>query len=67
MEKNWVLIYSTGKAFEAELLKDVLGNNDIISDIINKQDSSYLFGDIEVFVQKENEEKARAIVKDFKA
>ena len=67
MEKNWVLIYSAPKAYEAEILKEVLEENKIVCDIINKKDSSFLFGDVEVFVQKENEEKALALVKEFKA
>lgn len=67
MEKNWVLIYSASKAYQAELLKEVLDENEIVCDIINKKDSSFLLGDVEVYVQKENEEKALALVKDFSA
>ncbi|MCF8374120.1 MAG: DUF2007 domain-containing protein [Bacteroidales bacterium] len=67
MEKNWVLIYSASKLYQAELLKEILNENDIICDIINKKDSAFLLGDIEVYVQKQNEEKALAFVKEFKA
>lgn len=66
MEENWVLIYSASKLYQAELLKEILDENEIVCDIINKKDSSFLLGDVEVYVQKENEAKALAFVKDFK-
>lgn len=67
MEKDWVLIYSASKMYQAELLKEVLSENEIICDLINKKDSSFLLGDIEVYVHNEDKEKALALVKDFKA
>jgi hypothetical protein len=67
MEKNWVLIYSAAKLYQAEMLKELLDKNNILCDIINKKDSSFLLGDIEVYVHEENKEKALALVKDFKA
>ncbi|MEA3446135.1 MAG: DUF2007 domain-containing protein [Bacteroidota bacterium] len=67
MENDWVLIYSASKAYEAEILKEVLDDNNIVCVIINKQDSSYQFGEVEVYVQKQNEVKAIEISKNFKA
>lgn len=50
MEKNWTKIYSTGKLYQAELLKGLLEENNIEAVIINKQDSAYLFGEMELYV-----------------
>jgi len=65
MEKDWVLIYSIGKLYQAELLQEVLTENKIVSDIINKKGSSFLIGDIEIYVNKKDEEKALKLVKEF--
>ncbi len=67
MEKNWVLVYSAGDIFHAELLKARLSDEGIVCDIINKKDSSFAFGDVEVYVYSADEEKARAIIHEFEA
>ncbi len=67
MEKNWTLIYNASKLYDAEMLKTILIDNEIVCEIINKKDSSYLFGVIEVYVQDENLEKAKKIVVEFNA
>ena len=66
MEKDWVLVYSAGKAYKATLLKEVFAENDIICDVLNKKDSSFLVGDIEVYVNKKDEKKALELVREFK-
>ena len=65
MEKDWVLVYSIGKLYRAELLKKVLDDNNIVCDIINKKGSAFPFGDIEVYVYKKDEAKALELVKQF--
>lgn len=65
MENNWVMIYSVEKMYQAELLREKLEEEGIVCDIINKRDSSFQFGDIEVFVNAKDEEKAREIVRLF--
>ena len=67
MEKDWVLVYSIGKLYQAELLKEVLNDNDIICDIINKKGSALPFGDVEVYVNKKDEAKALDLIKQFNA
>jgi hypothetical protein len=67
MEKDWVLAYTTNKVYQAELLKELLGDHDIDSFIINKQDSSYKFGSIEVYVRRNNILKAKMLVKEFES
>jgi len=55
MEDNWIKVRAFDKVYLAEIAKEVLVDNGIESVILNKQDGSYLtFGDIEIYVLKEN-------------
>ena len=65
MENDWILIYSVGKLYQAELLKERLEEEGIMCDIINKKDSSFQFGDIDLFVNAKDEARAREIVRLF--
>ena len=65
MEKGWVQIYSTDKMFQAEIFKQVLADHKIESVIINKKDSSYKFGEIEVYVKYDHIIKAKMLAKEF--
>ncbi len=65
MEKDWVLIFETNKDFEAEMVKGMLEENNISVFVINKKDSAYLFGNIELYVLPENIIEAKTFIKDF--
>ena len=65
MNENWVVIYSTSKPWQAEIAKQVLEDNGIEAVVINKQDSSYLFGEAEVYVDICNIEKAKELTKNI--
>jgi len=67
MEKDWVLVYSIGKLYQAELLKEVFTENNIVCDVINKKDSLFLTGDVEVYVNKKDEAKALKLIEEFNA
>lgn len=63
MEKGWILIYSTRLDHMAEMVSQVLENNNIENVLMNKKDSSYLaFGDIEVYVKEEDEVDAKELI-----
>ncbi len=62
---EFIKIYAFNKLYLIEMLKVYLADNDIESFILNQQDSSYLFGNIELYVRKENEEKAKELVMKF--
>jgi len=62
MEKEWTLVYTCNKLYNAELLKALLLDNYIVSIIINKNDSNYRFGDIELWVSNDDYEKALEII-----
>lgn len=63
MENDWQLVYSAKSAIDAEMVRGMLENVGIEAVVMNKQDSSYLFGDVEVYVSKEQAEKAADIIK----
>ena len=62
VDKNWVKIYTTEVNYEAELLKGLLFENEIDAIIINKKDSSYLFGELELYVQADDVVKAKHVI-----
>ncbi len=58
-------VYSVGKEYLAELFKQVLTDNKIEAFIINRKDSSYHFGYIDVLVHPEDINKAKSLVDEF--
>lgn len=52
--ENWVKVFSSNQEYLVEITKGVLEEEDIDAVIINKKDSSYLFGEAELYVKKEN-------------
>jgi len=63
MEKDWIKIWTYGNVLHAEMGKQLLESNDIPAVVLNKQDSSYKFGQIELYVAKEMQDQALAILK----
>ena len=63
MEKGWVKIYITNKPHIVTIVQELLEENDIESVEIPKGDSTLTFGDSEIFVRQEHEERARMIIK----
>ena len=55
MEKNWIRIFSSNNYYQAEMVKQVLTENEIDTVLLNKQDSSHrTFGDIEVYIHQQD-------------
>ena len=65
MDNNQVLIFSTGKAYVAELVRQMLTDHNMQSFIINKQDSAYKFGDIEIYVHRDHVIRAKKLIQEF--
>ena len=63
MEKEWQLVYSAKSVVEAEMRRAILESAGLEPIVMNKQDSSYLFGDVEVYVSNEQFERAVEILK----
>ena len=63
MEKDWVIAYESKQEYLANIARTILSDNDIESVIINKKDSIYnSFGDIEVYVNRDNLIRAKQIL-----
>lgn len=65
MGKDWKLIYSTGIPYKAEIVKDLLEDNNIEAVLLNKQDSLYHFGDVEIYVRPDEVIRAKYLIKDL--
>jgi len=65
MFDNWTTVYSTSRMYEAELVKGMLGENGIECVSMNKQDSVYLFGEIEIMVPTDQSFMAKQLILTF--
>ena len=65
MDNNWILVHSTNKEYLAEMISQLLADNGIESFIINKKDSNYHFGDIEIYTQPDSIMKAKLLIDKF--
>lgn len=61
---KWVKVFSTGDLFDAELIRTKIVDNGIECKSLNKKDSAYLFGEIELYVEAENVIKAKHIIQN---
>ena len=67
MEKGWKKAFTTINEYEAEIAKDILENEGISVVVINQKDTAYkTFGEIYVYVQEENAERADELLKNMK-
>ena len=65
MSSDLVHIYSSGQPIQAELMKQMLANHNISAFLINKQDSAYKFGEIEMFVGRDDVIRAKMLIREF--
>lgn len=65
MEGNLVHIYSTSQPYTAELVKQMLINQNIGAFLVNKQDSTYKFGEVELYVNRDDVIRAKMLIKEF--
>lgn len=63
---NWICVYSSKNLYSVEIVKAVFADNNIDSVVVNKQDSSYLFGEIELHVSEEDSDMAIQIINSEK-
>lgn len=68
MEDNWVSVFTTDQPYLADIVKQVLQENNIVSVVINKIDSSYsMFGEVEVYVDRDLVIKAKSIIESIES
>ena len=65
MEKQWVKLFITANPMEAEITKQMLEEHGVPAVIMNKQDSSYRFGHVELYVHKSEEAFARGLMAEM--
>jgi hypothetical protein len=67
MEEGWKTVFLTGEEYKANMAKDLLENEGIKAILMNQRDTAYQsFGNIEVYVQEADEQKALEILKELK-
>ena len=67
MDRNkikWKKIYVTNHRYLAEIVRGVLDENGIEGVILDKKDSAYGFGEVEVYTAQENVLRAVHIIKN---
>ena len=52
MDSEWAVVFSTTDIFKAEIIKNMLLSNNIEAILMNQKDSSYHFGNIEIYTKK---------------
>lgn len=62
MGNDWIKVRSFTQNIEAEIVKQMLEENGVNAVLLNKQDSSYLFGKIELYVKQSDETIANVLI-----
>lgn len=62
MEKNWIKLFVSNNPIQVEIYKQMLEEHDIPAVVMNKRDSSYTFGNLEIYVHESNEAEARLLL-----
>lgn len=65
MGSDQVHIYSIGNPYRADLIRQMLSDHNIQAFTVNKQDSSYRFGDIELYVHRDHVIRAKKLIQEF--
>lgn len=65
MATDQVHIHSMGNPYQAELVRQMLSDHNIQAFIVNKQDSAYKFGDIELYVHRDHAIRAKKLILEF--
>jgi type III secretory pathway lipoprotein EscJ len=66
--EGWKRVFSTDKAYDANLILDMLYKNNIHAVSVNDKDSSFVvLGDIDIFVHEKDEAKALKLIKNLRS
>ena len=65
MESNLINIFSSGQPYKAEMARQMLTDHNIQSFLINKQDSAYKFGVVELYVNRDDVIRAKKLIQEF--
>lgn len=62
MYSDWVIVFTTPQIWEAEFIKELLHQNNIECISLNKRDSAYLIGEVEIYVPTFDAFSAKSII-----
>lgn len=65
MEDNLVQIYSSGQPYTAEMVRQMLADHNIQCFLVNKQDTAYKFGEVELYVNRDDVIRAKMLIQEF--
>ena len=65
MTSERIIVYTTNKLYESEIIRKILADNGIISFVVNKMDSAYQFGDIEILVTGDDVMRAKLLIAEY--
>lgn len=63
--EEWIKIYSYESQHQAEMIKDILAQRNVKSVVVNAKDSLFMMGEYELYVTKDNEKMAQAILSEY--
>ncbi len=61
---NWQCIYKTEKSYRAEIIKSILEEKGFSAVVVNKKDTNYHFGQLEVHVNRDHVIRSIKIIED---
>lgn len=62
MNSSWVKIYTSHQFIKSEIVRQVLIDNEVEAVLLNKQDSAYKFGEVEIYIHQSNFDKAIELI-----
>lgn len=62
MEDDYILLTTAADVYEAEMVRGLLEENGLEVQVLNKKDSEFLIGEIEVYVLKDQASTAKEIL-----
>lgn len=65
MDEYWNVIYTTSLLYDAELVREIMAENNIECVILNQKDSMHGFGEIDVLVPIPDTFKAKQLIPRF--
>ncbi|MDF1575150.1 MAG: DUF2007 domain-containing protein [Bacteroidales bacterium] len=65
MEASMVHIFSSGQPYKAELVRQMLADHNIQAFLVNKQDSAYKIGVVELYVNRDDVIRAKKLIQEF--
>ncbi len=64
MEDNLKEVFSAGKMYKIKIMQELLAEGNIESFVLNQKGSSFLVGEIQLYVDEKDEAKALSIIKN---